>query len=230
MMYEEYHNKNNPHKRNHFGRKFLIFILFLAVLGVIFFTTIYEGGFTGNSIKEFNENNSVKISSETNIPSTTLTGEHSKITFDISSNKEMKLEGKKISLDKTSNLLVLEGFSGEVNFDENSINLLSGKVSKIYINGVPISNEKDVKMKISLDSDILYNSISFKNNFPVSEINFICSGKVNVGTDSINLNQDTCILKNALGEFLVKDKKLFFSGSVTSLDIKGENKKVSISK
>lgn len=231
-MHERYNDNHYHHgmKKNHFGRNLLVFLLFIAVLGVIFFTTIYEGSITGNSVRNVSASSSVEIYSETNIPGTSLTGYYPKITFEILSNQELKLEGKKILLDKTSNLLILEEFSGELQFDENSINLLKGKTSKIYINGVPISNDKDVKMRVSIDSGVGYNSIAFKNENAIKEINFMCTGKVNFGQDSIVLNQDNCIFGNAVGEFSVKDKKLIFRGYVTSLSIKGENKKLSISK
>lgn len=233
MEYEKYNYKDNAyHKKKRFslGKKFLIFLSFLFVLGMIFITTIYNGGLPGNVIKNINLNNSFLISLETNIPEIKLEGDYSKITFDTPPNQNLILDEKKILLDKSSNSLIFEGFSGEIEFDEDSINILKGKVSKIYINGVPIINEKDTKMKISLSPTMKYTSIIFKENVYLKEINFISTGKIILGEDILNLNQDEIILRDLFGKLSVDKNKLFFEGLISSLDMEGKDRQISIFK
>ncbi len=217
-------------KRHHlFGKKSLIFFSFLFILGVIFFTTIYDGGLTGGVVKNLNANNSFSVSSETNIPNVNLQGDYSEIVFEISANQNLILGGKKISFDKTSNSLVLKDFSGEINFDQSSVKLLEGKVSEVHINDVPIKDEKNNKMKISLTSGLRYDSINFGEIY-LDELNFVGSGKINLGGDIMKINHDEVLIKNLFGEFSIKENKLFFDGLIRSLSITGKDKKISISK
>jgi len=195
---------------------------------VIFFTTIYDGGFTGGVVKNLNSNNSFSISSETNIPNINFQGDYSEIVFEISANQNLILEEKEISLDKISNSLVLKDFYGEINFDQNSIKLLKGKVSEVRVNGVQIKDGKNKKMKISLTGS-RYDSINFGEIY-LDELNFVSSGKINLEGDVISLNKDEVTIKNLFGEFSIKENKLFFDGLIRSLDIKREDKRISISK
>jgi hypothetical protein len=216
-------------KRHHLlGKKSLIFFSFLFILGVIFFTTIYDGGLTGGVVKNLNSNNSFSISSETNVPNINFQGDYSEITFEISANQNLILEEKEISLDKISNSLVLKDFYGEINFDQNSIKLLKGKVSEVRVNGMKIKDGKNKKMKISLTGS-RYDSINFGEIY-LDELNFVSSGKINLEGDIISLNRDEVTIKNLFGEFSVKENKLFFDGLIKSLDIKREDKRISISK
>jgi len=217
--------KKRPHL---LGKKSLIFFSFLFILGVIFFTTIYDGGFTGGVVKNLNSNNSFSISSETNIPNINFQGDYSEIVFEISANQNLILEEKEISLDKISNSLVLKDFYGEINFDQNSIKLLKGKVSEVRVNGVQIKDGKNKKMKISLTGS-RYDSINFGEIY-LDELNFVSSGKINLEGDVISLNKDEVTIKNLFGEFSIKENKLFFDGLIRSLDIKREDKRISISK
>jgi len=176
-------------KRHHLlGKKSLIFFSFLFILGVIFFTTIYDGGLTGGVVKNLNSNNSFSISSETNVPNINFQGDYSEITFEISANQNLILEEKEISLDKISNSLVLKDFYGEINFDQNSIKLLKGKVSEVRVNGMKIKDGKNKKMKISLTGS-RYDSINFGEIY-LDELNFVSSGKINLEGDIISLNRD----------------------------------------
>jgi len=195
---------------------------------VIFFTTIYDGGFTGGVVKNLNSNNSFSISSETNVPNINFQGDYSEIVFEISANQNLILEEKEISLDKISNSLVLKDFYGEINFDQNSIKLLKGKVSEVRVNGVQIKDGKNKKMKISLTGS-RYDSINFGEIY-LDELNFVSSGKINLEGDVISLNKDEVTIKNLFGEFSIKENKLFFDGLIRSLDIKREDKRISISK
>jgi len=217
--------KKRPHL---LGKKSLIFFSFLFILGVIFFTTIYDGGFTGGVVKNLNSNNSFSISSETNVPNINFQGDYSEIVFEISANQNLILEEKEISLDKISNSLVLKDFYGEINFDQNSIKLLKGKVSEVRVNGVQIKDGKNKKMKISLTGS-RYDSINFGEIY-LDELNFVSSGKINLEGDVISLNKDEVTIKNLFGEFSIKENKLFFDGLIRSLDIKREDKRISISK
>jgi len=217
--------KKRPHL---LGKKSLIFFSFLFILGVIFFTTIYDGGFTGGVVKNLNSNNSFSISSETNVPNINFQGDYSEIVFEISANQNLILEEKEISLDKISNSLVLKDFYGEINFDQNSIKLLKGKVSEVRVNGVQIKDGKNKKMKISLTGS-RYDSINFGEIY-LDELNFVSSGKINLEEDVISLNKDEVTIKNLFGEFSIKENKLFFDGLIRSLDIKREDKRISISK
>ena len=233
MQYEKY-NYNNSYNngRKHFlGKKSLIFLSFLFVLGIIFLTAFYDKiEFTSNVVSMFNANNSFAISLETNIPEIKLKGDYSKIDFDFLNGQEFVLDGKKILLDKSSNFLNLYNFSGEISFDEDSVKIIKGKVSQVYINGVPIQNEKNSKMKISLTSDTKYKSISFWEDIYIREMNFMAFGRIIIGRDTINLNHDNIIIKDLFGRFSFKNNKMFFDGKITKLDINGIDKSIKISK
>jgi hypothetical protein len=214
--------------------KSLIFLFFLLTIVAILFFAFYENlgipSFTGNSVKIPSEETSFTVSFETNVPELKMELDEANFSINIFFNLDFILDGKVISLSKPLNSLSLEGFSGSLELDNKTIKTLSGKVSKITLEGVPIISEKGSKMKINLNSESKYSSIEFQSDTYLKELKFVSDGTITLKEDTLNLNNDSIFLKGLFGKFLIKEERLFFDGMITKLDISGEEKRFSVTK
>ena len=227
--YSEYHKEYYQGGKS--KKKPIMFFAFILVLGFILWVAFSGNlGITGNTVRLPTSDNSFPLSLETNVPEIKLAGDYAKISMDVFSGQDLMLDGKRISLSKLSNSLILEGFSGKIGFNENLITLLDGKVSKIFIDGVPIANEKGALMRISSDSEIRHSSVAFDSDIYLKELKYVGYGVVYVSPSAINLNADSILIKNLFGKISIKDDKLFFDGTASDLSINGNDKKISISR
>ena len=234
MELESYNYKHHGHQgKRHVSKKFLLVLAFLFVIGIIFFTSIYDGfSITGKTVSSISTNNSVALSLESTIPEMKLDGEYERIRIVGNSDKPFYAGSQKILLNKPAlNELILENYSGKISFDAGNIFLIDGKVSNIILNGIPISGKNNRDMNLHMDSEIFYNSLEF-NNFYLKDFNYISSGAIsfgNSGTDRIRLNNEKLSILHFFGSLRIANNKMFLDGLAEKVEIKSDDRKVSIS-
>ena len=232
------HEKHNPHGNKSFNRKFLnkkflIFTSFLFVIGIIL-VSVFPGNLslTGKSISSINSNNSISISAELTIPELELKGDYEKVTFFGRSSSSIYIGNKKFALERTLNEIILNGFSGKININESKILLVDGKASEVILNGIPISNKNNNKIKIYTNSEIFYDLIEFEGNTYVKEMDYIASGRISFGEkigDKIHLDEKELFISHFFGQLKIKSNRMFLNGLVDKIEIKDETSKVVIS-
>jgi hypothetical protein len=234
MGYEKYSYKDSFYHKNktHFlGKKFLIFISFLFVFGIVFVTTFYEGfNLTGNFVDLVDINNSFEFKSYLSIQELILDDEYEEITIYLSKGSFINLDNKEISLDEIENEIILKDFKGKIKISESNLNYLNGKIAEVIVNNIPMISSKGGKIKIELFPDSEYSFFEIKEKIYLKKISFITSGNINFGTDSLNLNSEKITFENYLGSLMIENKKLILEGFVENLKIEGNNRKLILSK
>ena len=212
------------------NKKILIFAGFLLVIGMIVLVTLYSNGsITGNVISSINSNNSIEFSSVLTVPDLDLKGEYSEIKILSRAKTTIYIGKKSFLLDESKeNRIILKGFSGKIELDEEGI-LFDGKVSGVNLNNLPIEETNDRMIKIYIDSKIPYNSIEFKEDLFLKEIDYVSSGVLFMGEDKITLNEDSLFISNYFGELDINDGTLFLRGFAEDIRVSGNMKKISIS-
>ena len=223
-----------PREKKKISKELLIFSGFLLVIIVIIFTTFYDGmPITGKAISSVNLNNSVQFSSELTRPDLNLKGEYSEINISFSSKTTIYLGEKSFAFDDSKeNSMILSDFSGKIKIEGGGV-ILDGRVSGANLNGLPIKEKNDKRIKVSSDSKISYSSIDFKENLFLTKLDYIASGVLYVGEenqDSINLDKDPLAISDYLGKLKIIGETLFLEGFAENIDIEGNIKKISISK
>ena len=233
----------HPYKtKKEINKKMLIFSAFLLVMSIIVFTTLYSNGpitgnvITGKAISETDisddSNKLIIIESELTIPSISFKGDYSEIKILSSSETTIYLGDQSLVLDDSKeNQIILKEFSGKVQLGEDGI-LLDGKVLDVNLNGLPIKKRDDKKIEISSDSEIPYNSIEFKEDLFLKEINYLSSGVLFIGEynpDKIILKEDSLIISNYLGKLKINEGVLFLKGLSENIEISGDGKTMIIS-
>lgn len=219
-------------KRSH-RKKTMIFFVFLLVIILILFTTFYRSGFsiTGRIIQQSNENKSLTISTTLPIPELNLKGDYERIIISGKSDSYLTIGSQEISLKDTErNEIIIEDFSGRIEFDKEKISILNGRAEKVIINKMPITSQGIRKMKFSSHSEIFYESIEFKEKLNIKEINYFTSGNILIDyQNNLLLNNDELLIKNYFGNLQIRNNQMHINGLFESLEITGNNKKILIS-
>jgi len=239
MMGSNKNKENSEYHKEYYKKEkkrgvSLIFLIFILTIGAILFFAFYEnfdfGKITVNTIKIPTMENAVAFSSMTNIPSMELSLNDANLSISVLFNNDLSIDGKKISLNRPSNSLTLEGFSGDLSINENLITILNGNVLKIIIDGMPITNENGDTIKISSISDMKYGYVEINSDAYLKTIEFTGTGSVSTNQNTISITQDNVLVKDFFGKISAKNGKLLLSGIAAKIDINGANKKLSIFK
>jgi hypothetical protein len=233
MEFDKYNQKyyQSSHKKKRFGKKTLIFFAFSFVLVIVMFSAFYRGGgITGNVIGNINHNNSVEIKTSFSIPEVSLNDEYEEVILHLNKGVIIKIDNKKINLEDNENKIVLKDFKGELQINENNLKKLTGKVSEIKINNLPLTLQQKGKMKVSLLDNSKYSFFEINEGVYIKSVFFVTSGSLSFGEDSLILNSEKIELKNYLGKLTIKDKKLILEGIVENLKIEGSSRKLGLSK
>jgi hypothetical protein len=221
--FDMYGKENRPKKRKIFGIKFLIFVCFIFVMGIILMTTIYKdfsfgslGDITGKVIfwSDGNSRN-FDVSMQLSVPELNLKGDYTKIVIEGISSSLLSVGNHDFSLlgDSLSEVS-LEDFSGKIHINENSIEVLEGKVSGIIVNGMPISDRSGKKIKVSSESPLFYNFLEFEDELNFKKIDYNASGKISWGENLIRLNNERVEIINFLGKMKIQNKIMNLEGVV----------------
>ncbi len=217
-------------KHHRAGKKMFIFLLFLFVISLIVFTTVYnvDTPFTGRII-QFDTNSSVKIGLESNAPETNLKGDYQTVIIEGLTGPKVIISEKTISLNQGENKLEIYGFSGQIKLDGQQINLLDGKTTKIVLNGIDIEDTGGKKIRIYLKENP-YRTFSIDEEIALKNINFIGSGVLTLEEDSVKINKEQIVIPDFFGKIKLDSGKILLDGSVNEIQITGKNRKLEISK
>lgn len=233
MAYDNVHYKGGYYqapKKMSF-KKLAIVLLFLGVLAVIFLTTFYDGGFSliGKSIANLDPESSMYFSADLGVPEFTLNDNFPKIKIVSSSESTLFAGDQQYTLSEGTEI-VFEDFSGKLYFNEHVISVISGSVSRMVVNGLPVSSKNNRKIKVGLNSEVSYNSIEFGEGTALTKINFITSGKIDFDeANSITLKDETFSMNNFLGEVSIFEKRMNLKGYTDGIDLIGEKRRISLS-
>ena len=217
---------NHSYGKKRFGKKKLIFLSFLLVLGIILCSTFYlEGGITGRVVSNLNKSDLINIQSSLSIPEVSLNGEYEEVIIFLEKDNAVILDKKEISLNEIENKIILKNFSGKIEFNEDYINKLEGKVSEIRINNLPIYLQTRGKIKFSLPQSTQYSSFEISEGIHLGDVSFISSGSLAYENDVLNLNSEKIRFENYFGNLRVHDKKLILEGNDRKINIDGELRK-----
>jgi hypothetical protein len=227
----EYYGSHKKRKKP--SKKVLVFLGFMFVIGIIVSSILYSNAsITGRVVSSFNSNNSIAFSSELTIPDLNFKGEYPEIKILSRAETTIYIGKKSFSLDGSKeNRIVLKDFSGRIEFDEDGI-LFNGQVSDINLNNLPIQEKDNKKIKVYVHSKIPYNSVEFREDLFLKEINYISSGTLflcDKNRDKITLNREPFFISNYFGELKIYRNTLFLDGFAKDLEISGDGKRISIS-
>lgn len=231
MELEKYDfNKSSYYHKKSYRNQILIVISFFLVIALILFTTFNNSfSLTGKIIKgdEINLNNSFEISIESNVPELNLKGDYSEIILEGISGSDLYFDNKKILLQNTGNKLTISDFSGKININKNLIGVFDGKASEIILNGIPISDSFNKKIKIYFGEETGYEVFIINDDVYLEELSFIASGFVKFGEDRFSFNSDELIIKDYFGRIRIGDK-MSLNGVCSFLNIKSFDKEIII--
>lgn len=218
-MAEEY----KPKKKHHW--KFIAFLVFLLILGGLWYTSVHPGSFTGNFISSFNSggNSTIRINADLKVPSLQLDGNFGEVDFRGNSDSYLYVEGEKIKMSSMSNYVALEGYRGKISFDEKKISLLKGTASRVLVNGLPVESASNSNVQVSLDKDFQYIFLNLENASKINKIDYVSSGviSVNNGKNNFDADNNRIILTNFIGAMTIQNGKFRPDGYVQRLDING---------
>lgn len=229
-MNKQEHKNNYPERRKSLGKNFIIFLVFILIVGIILLTTFGDKiSISGRAGGPINENESVSFSSELETPNIKLEGEYPEITIIGFEGSSLKVGGNEFFLEESENTIIITDFSGEINFNEESIYFLEGKASKIIINGLPIEKKRK-QIKISVEEGMYYHSILFKEKVYIKEINDRLSGKIYFGEEIMNLKDEYLKISDFFGRVYAESGETELEGTALKIGITGSDRKIEISK
>jgi len=99
---------NSKHLR--FGKKALLFVSFVSVLGVILVGAFYKDfGITGNVIDSLNETSTLAIDASLSVPELILNGEYEEVILSVGKDSFIYLDNKKTNIYIVKKVINLEG-------------------------------------------------------------------------------------------------------------------------
>lgn len=230
MAYEKYNGGDfYHHGRKSSKVKWFIFLCFLGILTVILLPLFYEDlKLTGNSIDKLDKEKTIKISSSLTFPEIILDGSYEEIILSIKQGSFVNFDGKKILLDETNNIIILEGFEGFIELNENEIKRLDGRVSDVKINNMFIDSEDKSRSKFSISKDSEYNLFKIDKDVYLKDIHFLSSGSVSFNGDSLKINSEKIRFLNYLGSLRAEKGRLYLEGITEEISIEGDLRKIKI--
>lgn len=223
---------NMPHQRTPnynkmFGirMKVILFILFLLIIGLLFYTAFYNNDISTGDIIGINKESNILIESDLNIPDLNLKKEIKKIEINsVNSKGYIVIGDEKFSLNKMNqNYILLEDFEGNLFLNNNKINLLDGKARGVIINGVNISTDSGRRREVRLTENLDYLSLDFEGIY-LNKLKDTFSGEITFGNEKsiLNVNNQEVLFSNFNGDINIHNNKMKLKGFVNSLETKGD--------
>jgi len=220
--YEIHHHKSN-------NLRWIMFSAFLAILVFLIITAFSDNfSFTGNLVNGIKQqsNSTIKFNAELTTPSMDAGGNFEKVEFQGNSESFFYVGNEKFQLNAKNNYIVMNNYTGAIAFDSQNIVKLNGKATKVFINGIPVEPKTNDILKVSLDKDFSYTSLSIENEIKISKLSYITTGeiRINGGKKIFTLDNEQISLKNFIGDVSAENNKFKMSGLIEKLDIAGETK------
>jgi hypothetical protein len=236
---ETYHPSKKPdHHWLKKHKRLIIFMVFLAILSFLIFTSFSDISFTGSMITGNviiegltpggTVGEGIEFKSEfSTIPDLIFKGEFEKIELSGNSNSFLKVGNQKLSLEKVSNnLIIFDNFNGEISLNYGQITKLNGRASGVTLNGVSIFPlEEESAIKVSFGDEFNYGSLEIGRGVSIGEINYVTSGtiRLNGGKEIFSVNNEEIIINDFYGSLLINNGKFKIEGDVGELGISGES-------
>jgi hypothetical protein len=239
MSSPEMVNFNHPLEGSSRRRKNFLFtksafvLLFIFIFGLLLLTTVYRsvafpflGSLTGRVVGIFSSpsdtSNYFPVSMNLTIPELNLKGDYERIILSVTSNTPLILGNSEFDLKKEGfTQIILEGFSGEINLDENGINLVDGKAVKVTVNGISFSNKNGKPISILTNSFLNYEFVEFREEIRFKKLSYVASGNIYWGDNNLlRLNSEDFEIINFFGSIILRNKIINFEGVVENLKSK----------
>ena len=200
-------------------------MFFMGLLLFIGYTSFYGSGFasfTGNAIGPIESSsisNGVNLDARLLVPeSLPINSRSDKFSIRASDDVDFLIGDQRISLEKGDSIII-DGFSGLVNIKGKVIKDLSGRGSKIFVDGLPITHKSDSLIRLSA-SDLSYSYLEFDNLY-LESLSYYTSGtlKINDNKLIIGLEEE----KFSLDEFeggLIISSELRMNGKIDRSSVK----------
>jgi hypothetical protein len=227
--HSDYHNEYYGTKKK-FKKKFFVGFLGIFLVAASLLMFYGSGGITGNVIGNIDYNNSVEIRATLSVPEFSLNDKYKEVTLDLNKGAVIKIDDKEIKLKEDDNKIVLADFDGSIGINENYLSELSGKVSEIKINNVPLTSQKGGKIKVILSDNSGYSFFEISEGVYFRNLFFESSGSLFFGEDSLVLNSEDIGLRKYFGKLTIQDKELILEGIVEGISIEGSSRKMSLSR
>ena len=216
-------------KRTHKKSNILVFVflVFFGVLGFLIYTSFYNPSFakliTGNIIKD--SGSIIDINAVLTPPERLeINSKTDKIEIKISSG-DFFVGKEELKLNKAS--IVIDNFNGKLIFNKNNIEKLDGKAENVFVEGIPITSNSNMKILLE-NSDFSFLKI---NNFHLDGLNYRTSGivKLNNGKILVNLNGEDFKIDEFQGDLELVGDRLKLNGIIKKsnlgfVDIKATKK------
>jgi len=214
-------------QKHHFG--LIITIVFLGILGLLIYTSFYNPELgktiTGNVIKSSSKNlnleNSAEFQAELTIPEQlTINSQINKISIKTSQPTSLFFGDKKIELGKKSSIII-DDFQGKININSNTLNNFNGKATKIFINGLPITQTSGSETKIEFQENLEYEYVKLDQLY-IDSLSYITSGKLKINQNkiTINIDEEKIEINDFLGDLEIDKRNLELNGHIDNSQIK----------
>ncbi|HKL24312.1 MAG TPA: hypothetical protein VJ912_03180 [Candidatus Nanoarchaeia archaeon] len=178
-----------------------IFILFILVVGIILYTSVFNSDIgnlkiTGNFFKSNNNpNESSDIKANITIDSLELEGNFKKVMFTSSSENKVKIEKLNPSINNSK--IILENYDGKISLTSEKITSLEGDADKILIkdSGLSFSDkEHDVEIE-----NFDYEDLEIEGIY-IRKFDKIVSGIIDVQGVISEIKNNTLLIKKFKGD------------------------------
>ena len=206
-----------------------VIIIFVGILGLLIYTSFYNPEFkqtiTGNIIKNTEKDPNIENSAEfeaiLSIPEQfKINSQVNKISLKISQPTILYFGDKKIELDKKSSIII-DDFQGKIEINSNTLNNFNGKATKIFVNGLPITQTSGSVTKIEFQEELGYDYIKL-NEFYIDSLSYITSGKLKINKNkiTINLDEERIAINDFFGDMKLDKKELELNGFIDQSHVK----------
>jgi len=209
-----------------------LILIFAGILGFLVYTSFYNPdlGFslTGNVIQENFDETGIKISTHVEPPEEmTIKTEIEKLEIKIQETGSLTIGKENFELKKAS--LILDNFNGKISFNKDEIIELDGKASKVFVDGIPISNKDKLEINIQNSK---YSFLKL-NNFYLDSLSYITSGRIKLNNEKaiINIDNEEFKIKKFRGTLEINSQELRLNGyadesNLGTIDVRSNQKTV----
>jgi hypothetical protein len=224
-------NQYSHEKKRNFKWGIFVAVLFIVVLGIVFFSTFSDQLVgTGKVIDSSNLSDSIHIVTSLSVPELNLKGNYDELILSLGSDSFVYLDNKKVSSSVSNHELILRDFSGTINIKEGDVIDMSGKISEIVLNGVPISSNTNSKIKLSLSPESHYKYFEIKEGFYVKDLSYVTTGDISYEEENIKVNSEKVSLVNYIGSLKIEKGLILLDGNVESLSVVGNLRKITLAR
>ena len=209
--------------------KIWIFLVFIVILGGLFYFAFYNNTFstnistTGNVVDNPTINkDALSITAELIPPETLdINSKISKISLRTRGPAIFNIGKQKFELSKSTSIIIND-FQGTLSLDSKNIFKLNGKTSKVFVDGNPITPSSESTMQISSEQESGYAYLELKGVY-IKSLAYTTSGiiKLNKEKIKINLDNETINIQKFSGDLEIKSDLFKLNGHAQESNVLG---------